>query len=195
MLIHAERFRYIENIVNIVFFCLFYKFLTNKHEVGSFVYNIVNLERLILISNVSTFRFEDKSLIHKKELSHHGVSKWNQTSPLLCIVPEINAWFWDLQHKIALNLILILSVAVFKSLMVKTGQSAAATLWQSLIWWSLYFATQCHNYAFSWIKKCKLEIDLENRIYNRGKFTRKKCKTAILLYCLYCRCTSHIYAI
>jgi len=103
MLIHAERFRYIENIVNIVFFCLFYKFLTNKHEVGSFVFNIANLERLILISNVSTFRFEDESLIPKEELSHHGISKWNQTSPLLCIMPEISAWFWDLQHKIALN--------------------------------------------------------------------------------------------
>ena len=33
----------------------------------------------------------------------------------------------------------------------------------------------------------------ENRIYIRAEFTRKKCKTAILLYLFpYCKCTSHI---
>ena len=35
----------------------------------------------------------------------------------------------------------------------------------------------------------------ENRIYIWVKFTRKKCKSAILLYCFHCRCTSHICAI
>ena len=35
----------------------------------------------------------------------------------------------------------------------------------------------------------------ENRIYIRGEFTRKKCKTAFFVVFPYCRYTSHIYAI
>ena len=32
-----------------------------------------------------------------------------------------------------------------------------------------------------------------NRIYIRGEFTRKKCKTAILLYCFYTAGVLHIF--
>jgi len=34
---------------------------------------------------------------------------------------------------------------------------------------------------------------MENRIYIRGEFTRKKCKTAILLYCFHTEGVLHIY--
>ena len=34
----------------------------------------------------------------------------------------------------------------------------------------------------------------ENRIYIRGEFTRKKCKTAILLYCFHIAGVLHIFA-
>ena len=34
---------------------------------------------------------------------------------------------------------------------------------------------------------------IENRIYIRGKFTRKKCKTAILLYCFHTAGVLHIF--
>ena len=34
---------------------------------------------------------------------------------------------------------------------------------------------------------------IENRIYNRGEFTRKKCKTAILLYCFHTAGVLHIF--
>ena len=33
----------------------------------------------------------------------------------------------------------------------------------------------------------------ENRIYIRGEFTRKKCKTAILLYCFHTAAVLHIF--
>ena len=33
----------------------------------------------------------------------------------------------------------------------------------------------------------------ENRIYIRGEFTRKKCKTAILLYCFHTAGVIHIF--
>ena len=33
----------------------------------------------------------------------------------------------------------------------------------------------------------------ENRIYIRGEFTRKKCKTAILLYCFHTAGVLHIF--
>ena len=35
-------------------------------------------------------------------------------------------------------------------------------------------------------------ITIENRIY-REEFTRKKCKTAILLYCFHTACVLHIF--
>jgi len=35
-------------------------------------------------------------------------------------------------------------------------------------------------------------IAIENRIYIRGEFTRKKCKTAILLYCFHTAGVLHI---
>ena len=34
---------------------------------------------------------------------------------------------------------------------------------------------------------------IENRIYIRGEFTRKKCKTAILLYCFHTAGVLHIF--
>ena len=41
-----------------------------------------------------------------------------------------------------------------------------------------------------------MEIAIENRIYIRGEFTRKKCKTAIWLYCFHSAgVLLHIYAI
>jgi len=36
---------------------------------------------------------------------------------------------------------------------------------------------------------------IENRIYIRGELTRKKCKTAILLYCFHTACVPHIFAL
>ena len=36
-------------------------------------------------------------------------------------------------------------------------------------------------------------INKENRIYIRGEFTRKKCKTAILLYCFHTAGVLHIF--
>ena len=33
----------------------------------------------------------------------------------------------------------------------------------------------------------------ENRIYIRGEFTRKKCKTAILMYCFHTAVVLHIF--
>ena len=36
-------------------------------------------------------------------------------------------------------------------------------------------------------------ITIENRIYIRGEFTRKKCKTAILLYCFHTAGVLHIF--
>ena len=44
---------------------------------------------------------------------------------------------------------------------------------------------------FSW-KKRRLEIKAK-RIYIRGEFTRKKCKTAILLYCFHTAGVLHIF--
>jgi len=35
----------------------------------------------------------------------------------------------------------------------------------------------------------------ENRIYIRGEFTRKKCKTAILLYCFHTAGVLHIFVL
>ena len=40
---------------------------------------------------------------------------------------------------------------------------------------------------------CNLYTSIENRIYIRGEFTRKKCKTAILLYCFHTACVLHIF--
>ena len=37
------------------------------------------------------------------------------------------------------------------------------------------------------------QTSIENRIYIRGEFTRKKCKTAILLYCFYTAGVLHIF--
>ena len=42
-----------------------------------------------------------------------------------------------------------------------------------------------------WIGRKVLTI--ENRIYIRGEFTRKKCKTAILLYCFHTAGVVHIF--
>ena len=36
-------------------------------------------------------------------------------------------------------------------------------------------------------------IGIENRIYIRGEFTRRKCKTAILLYCFHTAGVIHIF--
>ena len=36
---------------------------------------------------------------------------------------------------------------------------------------------------------------IENRIYIRGEFTRKKCKTAILLYCIHTAGVLHIFVL
>ena len=36
-------------------------------------------------------------------------------------------------------------------------------------------------------------LNKENRIYIRGEFTRKKCKTAILLYCFHTAGVLHIF--
>ena len=40
--------------------------------------------------------------------------------------------------------------------------------------------------------QCSL-VGKENRIHTRGEFTRKKCKTAILLYCFRTACVLHIF--
>ena len=39
----------------------------------------------------------------------------------------------------------------------------------------------------------RLFFTQENRIYIRGKFTRKKCKTGILLYCFHTAGVLHIF--
>ena len=36
-------------------------------------------------------------------------------------------------------------------------------------------------------------VDKENRIYFRGEFTRKKCKTAIFVYCFHTAGVLHIF--
>ena len=38
-----------------------------------------------------------------------------------------------------------------------------------------------------------MEMAIENRIYIRGEFTRKKCKTAIWLYCFHSAGVLHIF--
>ena len=40
-----------------------------------------------------------------------------------------------------------------------------------------------------------LLLPIENRIYIRVKFTRKKCKTAILLYCFHTAGVLHIFVL
>ena len=42
---------------------------------------------------------------------------------------------------------------------------------------------------------CKYTVHKENRIYIRGEFTRKKCKTAILLYCFHTAGVLHIFMV
>ena len=42
-------------------------------------------------------------------------------------------------------------------------------------------------------RDCKSGIHKENRIYIRGEFTRKKYKTAILLYCFHTTGVLHIF--
>ena len=51
------------------------------------------------------------------------------------------------------------------------------------------------NVTKKWLSIGKLSRDLskENRIYIRGEFTRKKCKTAILLYCFHTAGVLHIF--
>ena len=40
---------------------------------------------------------------------------------------------------------------------------------------------------------CTRTVNKENRVYIRGEFTRKKCKTAILLYCFHTAGVLHIF--
>ena len=39
------------------------------------------------------------------------------------------------------------------------------------------------------------DINKENRIYIRGEFTRKKCKTTILLYCFHTAGVLHVFVL
>ena len=45
----------------------------------------------------------------------------------------------------------------------------------------------------SFLVYCTHTVHIENRIYIRGEFTRKKCKAAILLYCFHTAGVLHIF--
>ena len=59
------------------------------------------------------------------------------------------------------------------------------------------FAIVKHVNIISWqaFKLLSWDPNKENRIYTRGEFTRKKCKTPILLCCFHTAGVLHIYAI
>ena len=47
----------------------------------------------------------------------------------------------------------------------------------------------------NYTKKLRFAIAKENSIYIRGEFTRKKCKTTILLYCFHTAGVLHIFVL
>ena len=53
----------------------------------------------------------------------------------------------------------------------------------------------CHKLKFlnPYIFVARYGVNIENRIYIREEFTRKKCKTAILLYCFHTAGVLHIF--
>ena len=62
----------------------------------------------------------------------------------------------------------------------------------SRLWSLILSSSPC---IFSWILKFYRFLSKENRIYIRGEFTRKKCKTAILLYCFHTAGVLHIWVL
>ena len=60
------------------------RFLVLKKEEAAISYSlkiIVNLQRLILISNLGIFKFQDQSLISQLQVSLQGISILNSINP------------------------------------------------------------------------------------------------------------------